>query len=116
MAFFCAWDQAVPLLVGKYEGGVIGSGHRALVELLKNLWQRLKGHRPAEQIALDKVAAELVEKFELLDGFNPLGDYLQVQGMGHEDNGLNDLHVLAGGRDVLNKSAINFQGVKRQTL
>ena len=36
--------------------------------------------------------------------------------MGHEDNGLDDFHVLAGCRDVLNKGAIDFQGVERQAL
>jgi hypothetical protein len=35
-----------------------------------------------------------LQEFVLLDGFNPFGHYLQVQGMGHDDNGLDDFHVL----------------------
>ena len=103
----------MPLLAGEYKRGVIRSRHRPFVELFENLLQRLEGNGATEQIALDKVATKLVQEFELLGGLYTFSDYLQVQGVGHEDNGLDDLHVLTGGRYVLDKGAVYFQGIER---
>ena len=71
MAFFYACMTAVPLLAGEYKHGVIRCGHRAFVELFEDLLQRLEWYGSAEQVALDEVAAKLIQKLKLLGDSTP---------------------------------------------
>ncbi|MNN45045.1 hypothetical protein D3C81_1593610 [compost metagenome] len=73
-------------------------------------------HRATEQVTLDEVAAVAFEKLVLLEGFDAFGDHLQMQGVGHDDNGLDDLHVLGGNWNVLDEGAVDLQRVQRQAL
>ncbi|MNM82845.1 hypothetical protein D3C76_1281320 [compost metagenome] len=52
----------------------------------------------------------------MLEGFDPFGDHLQVQGMGHDDNRLDDFHILGRLGNVLDERAVDFQRVERQAL
>jgi len=88
----------------------------ALVELLQHPAQLPQRHRMAEQVALQVVAAMVLEKRLLFRGFDPFGDHLQVQGVGHDDDRLDDLHVLGRLGDVLDERAIDLQGVQGQAL
>ena len=52
----------------------------------------------------------------LLDGFDAFADHLQVQGMGHRDNGLDDFPVLQAGRHVLQEATVYLQDVQGQAF
>jgi len=78
--------------------------------------QVAQGHRAAQQVALDKVAALLGEKLVLLQGFHTFGDHLQVQRVGHDNDCLDDLHVLPAARYILDERAVDLQGVQGQAL
>ncbi|MNG11324.1 hypothetical protein D3C84_948580 [compost metagenome] len=56
------------------------------------------------------------EKLVLLERFDAFGDHVQVQGVGHDDNGLDDFHVLGGFWNVLDERPVDLQGVQRQAL
>lgn len=66
----------------------------ALVELIERRPQLSQRHRAAHQVTLDEIAAKTFEETVLLEGFDALGDHLQLQGVGHDNNGLDDFHVL----------------------
>ncbi|MCY1187615.1 hypothetical protein D9M73_286140 [compost metagenome] len=78
--------------------------------------QLTQGDGAAEQITLDEIATLLGEELVLLHGFHAFGDHLQVQGMGHDDDGLDNFHVLPAVRHILNEGTIDLQGVQGQTL
>ena len=83
----------------------------ALIDI-RQYWTQLgQRHRAAEQVALNEIAAMAFEKIVLLEGFDAFGDDLQMQGMSHDDNGLDDFHVLGGLGDVLNERAVDLQRV-----
>ncbi|MCY1421734.1 hypothetical protein D9M71_373980 [compost metagenome] len=75
----------------------------ALVDFVQHRLQFGQRYRAAEQVALDEIAAVAFEKLVLLEGFYAFGNHLQMQGVGHDDNGLDDLHVLGGFRNVLDE-------------
>ncbi|MNH39536.1 hypothetical protein D3C79_1007230 [compost metagenome] len=56
------------------------------------------------------------QELVLLEGFDPFGDHLQLQGMGHDDDGLDNFHVLGRLGNVLDEGAVDFQGVERQAF
>jgi hypothetical protein len=78
----------------------------ALVDFGQHRTQLGQRHRRAEQVALNEIAAVTFEKIVLLEGFDAFGDDLQMQGMGHDNNGLDDFQVLGGLGDVLNELAV----------
>ena len=83
----------------------------ALIDI-RQYWTQLgQWHRAAEQVTLNEIAAMAFEKIVLLEGFDAFGDDLQMQGMGHDDNGLDDFHVLGGLGNVLNKRAVDLQRI-----
>ncbi|MNG23565.1 hypothetical protein D3C84_1081870 [compost metagenome] len=88
----------------------------ALVELAKYRPQFTQRYWPAEQITLEEIAALLGEELVLLEGFDAFGDHLQVQGVSHDDDCLDDFHVLSATRYILNERTIDLQGVQRQAL
>ena len=75
----------------------------ALVDFVQHGLQFGQRYRAAEQVTLDEVAAVAFEKLVLLEGFDAFGNHVQMQGVGHDDDGLDDLHVLGGFRNVLNE-------------
>jgi hypothetical protein len=83
----------------------------ALIDFGQHRTQLGQRHRTAEQVALNEIAAVAFEKVVLLEGFDAFGDDLQMQGVGHDDNGLDDFHVLGGLGDVLNERAVDLQRV-----
>jgi hypothetical protein len=83
----------------------------ALIDFGQHRTQLGQRHRTAEQVALNEVAAVAFEKVVLFEGFDAFGDDLQMQGMSHDDNGLDDFHVLGGLGDVLNERAVDLQRV-----
>ncbi|MNF04635.1 hypothetical protein D3C80_2041980 [compost metagenome] len=75
----------------------------ALVDFVQHGPQFRQRYRATEQVTLDEVAAVAFEKLVLLEGFDAFGDHLQMQGVGHDDDGLDDLHVLGGDWNVLDE-------------
>jgi len=73
-------------------------------------------HRAAEQVALQVVAAVGFEEFQLFDGFYALADHLQVQGVGHDDDGLDDLAVFLAAWHILQEGSVDLQDVQRQAF
>ncbi|MNF60640.1 hypothetical protein D3C84_422620 [compost metagenome] len=88
----------------------------ALVDFTQHRTQFRQRHRAAEQVALDEITAVALEKLVLLKGFDAFGDHLQMQGVSHDDNRLNDFHVLSRLGNVLDERAIDLQRVERQAL
>jgi len=84
---------------------------RVLVDFGQYRPQLSQRHRMAKQVALDEIAAVALEKVVLLEGLDAFGDDLQMQGVGHDDNGLDDFHVLGRLGDVLNERAVDLQRV-----
>ena len=76
----------------------------------------LSGGRSSEQKALGFVAAGAQDGFELLLGFDALGDHSHIQAVGEGDDGFDE----SGGRrfdaDLTDEGSINFQGVDRHTV
>jgi hypothetical protein len=69
---------------------------------------------PAHQVALSRVAAEVVDQLEGVEVFNSLGDDAQAQRMGEVDGRANDRHrspVLGGAGE---KRAVELQLTDRQ--
>jgi hypothetical protein len=88
----------------------------ALVDFIEHRAQFVQRHRAAEQIALNEIAARTLEKLILLQALDALGDHLQMQSVGHDDDRLDDLHVRRGGGDIENERAVDLQSIQRQAL
>jgi len=88
----------------------------ALVDFVQHRTQLSQWHRATEQVALNEIAAQAFEKIVLLEGFDSFGDHLQMQAVGHDDDGLDDFHVLCGFGNVLDKRAVDLQRVQRKAL
>ena len=61
---------------------------RTLLEQIR--LEALRGHRRAEEEALNAVAALVVEEFELLLGLHPFGDDLEIEAVSHVDDRADD--------------------------
>nr|GFD35011.1 hypothetical protein [Tanacetum cinerariifolium] len=86
------------------------------VELLYQRLQAAQGRRFTEQITLHVIAAMLTEEFQLRGRFDAFGHDLEVQGVGHEDDRLNDFHVLRRFRDVDDERPVDLDRVQRKAL
>ncbi|MNN85114.1 hypothetical protein D3C81_2023640 [compost metagenome] len=62
------------------------------------------------------VAAVAFEELQLVGGLHALADNLQMQGMGHDDDRLDDLAVFLAARYILQEGAVDLQHVQRQAL
>ncbi len=58
----------------------------------------------------------LAQEVQLLMGFHTLGDYRQVQAVGHGDDRPGDLRVLFPGRQAVDESTVDLQHVDRELL
>ena len=72
-------------------------------------WNRL-----GEEIALTGIAVVAAQEVELFGGFDALGDDLELQLVGHRDDGGSNFAIVAIDRDVVDKTAIDFQFINRQ--
>jgi len=88
----------------------------ALIDFFHHRAQLLQRHRAAEQVALNEIAARTLEKFVLLQAFHAFGDHLQMQGVRHDDDCLDDLHVRRGIGNVDDERTVDLQCVQRQAL
>ena len=70
------------------------------VEALEDRLKFGQGHRAAEQVALQEITTVGGEEGMLLGGLDALGDDLQVQGVGHDDDRLDNLAILLAPRHV----------------
>lgn len=74
--------------------------------------ERFCCHGPAEEKALQFIASLLAQKGELLLGFHPFGDQLQVQTVRHGDDGPDDRPVAVACGDVPDKGLVNLQEIQ----
>jgi hypothetical protein len=74
---------------------------------------RSGGHGPGKQIALDQVAAPLVQGRQLGHGLDALGDHFQPQAVGQPDDRLDDGDALPVVQ-FIDKGAVDLQGIHGQ--
>src|SRR5690242_15858780 len=61
------------------------------------------GQRPAEQEALNEIAAMILKKRELLGVFNTFGHHVELETMRHCDDRLGDRDILGVARQILDE-------------
>jgi len=66
----------------------------ALVDFIYHGKQFSQRHGVTKQITLNKITIVTFQEFVLFERLDAFGDDLQVQGVGHDDDCLDDLHVL----------------------
>src|SRR3989344_3455102 len=91
----------------------------SLLDMLPVMQQFGEGfhrERLAAKVALADVAALVTQVPELFAGFDALGDDLDVERVGHDDDGAHDARAIEVVGDVLHEAAIDFQEIDRETL
>ncbi|RMS60168.1 hypothetical protein ALP65_04561, partial [Pseudomonas aeruginosa] len=78
--------------------------------------QLLGRHRPAEQEALQRIAAEAGQELLLGLGFHALGDDLQVQRAAEGDDRRDDRGVVAVVGQLVDEATVDLQFARRQAL
>src|SRR3569623_836011 len=71
--------------------------------------------RLAEQITLRRYAVS-ADEIQLLAGFHPFGDDVQLQRLGHRDDGCDDGGVVGIGGDVADERAIDLESIDGETF
>ena len=79
------------------------------------LQQFIGGQRAGEVVALHHLDAEILDKGQLLLGFNPFGNQRQRERTSQLDNGSNDLLITLLQVDIGDEAAIDFQNIQRET-
>ena len=74
------------------------------------------GEGPAEEISLPFAAALFLQEFELRRGFDPFGENLEPQAMGHGDDRFDDGPVVSLPGEVGDEGAVNFQYIEGKAL
>src|SRR5690606_11077918 len=72
--------------------------------------------RFAEQETLHFVTAGKNQELQLFRRFHPFGNHAHAEVVRHGNNGAGNLRVVGVAGQVLNKAAVNFQGVYRELL
>jgi hypothetical protein len=91
---------------GARGGGVIGRhGRQAIGE------EGVFGEGRREQVALAEVAAGVGEALALGVGLDAFGDHVDVELVGHGDDGLGDGQVARVGGEVADEGAVDLEGV-----
>src|SRR3954466_9514237 len=95
-------------------GGTSGwsSGAEALLDAVDELARLLEAHRPAEQIALDLVAAEIAHPGEIVGGLHPFGGDGHPEALGELDDRLDDGDRLLVVGGFAHEAAVDLQFVE----
>src|SRR5581483_5581878 len=74
----------------------------------------VRGHRHADVVALDLIAAELLQEMHLLVVLDALGDHFQAEGVRERDDHRDDVARIAGVAHAHDEAAVDLQDVDRQ--
>ena len=74
----------------------------------------LRAHRRAHEVALDLVAAELLQQVHLLVVLHAFGDHLESEGVGERDDHRDDVAWITGIAHAHDEAAIYLQRVDRK--
>src|SRR4051812_24578344 len=88
------------------------SGGEALLDAVDELARFLEVHRPAEQIALDLVTAEIAHAGEIVRGLDAFGGDRHPEALGELDDRLDDRDRLAVAGRVADEAAVDLQFVE----
>mmetsp|Transcript_20721 Transcript_20721/g.38883 ORF Transcript_20721/g.38883 Transcript_20721/m.38883 type:complete len:265 (-) Transcript_20721:52-846(-) len=87
--------------------GARSDGHHGPRE--HKLGEGIGRQRPAEQIALHRLATLAAQEVELARGLDPLGQGLQAQRLGHADDGIDDGAVLGVLGQVAHEGLVDLE-------
>src|SRR5690606_32769722 len=74
------------------------------------------GHRSADQVALNLVAALFAEEVQLRLGFDAFGHYLQLQAMHHGNDRADDGRIISELFQLGDEGTVDLDEIHRETL
>ena len=66
------------------------------------------------EISLEQIATLNLQIVELIGVLHALGQHFQVQGVRHRDDRIDDFHVIAVDRHVIDEALVDLQYVERE--
>ena len=88
--------------------------------MLEGLRQQVAGlrlrYRFADQVALDLVTMQILQKTQLLFGLDPFGHHPQPQAVAHGNDGTDQCRIAGAFGEVGDEGAIDFDFAQRKPL
>ena len=80
------------------------------------LVEAVAGYRPADQVALDLVAALLLQQGQVRFSLHPLRNHSQAQRMSHGNDRRGDRRVIGVNGDLPDEGPVDLERVQREVL